>query len=223
MATALKLITDLNEGVRTLVESDKDGKKFWTIEGTWMQANIQNKNGRLYPTHILEREVNRYNKDYIAEGRAVGELGHPDGPSINLHKISHKILEMRREGDNFVGKAKIIDTPMGVIAQGLLENGIRLGVSSRGLGTLKENKAGIMEVQEDFYLATAGDIVYDPSAPSAFVNGIYEGVEWLWNNGALRAQYASEAAREQVEAASASRGLSELKMLQIMERYIRTL
>lgn len=219
----MKLITELNDSIVTLVEDAKDGRKSWIIEGTWMQSNIKNKNGRVYPKHILEREVARYNKDYIAENRAVGELGHPDGPSINLDRVSHRILELKEDGDNFVGRARILNTPMGVIAQGLLEEGIKLGVSSRGLGSLKENAKGTMEVQEDFYLATAGDIVADPSAPSAWVNGIYEGVEWIWNNGALKAQFAAEQAKEQVEEAVTSRSLTERRAYEIMERYIKSL
>lgn len=183
----MRLITEINEDIKYLVE-EKEGTKHFFIEGIWMQGNIGNRNGRMYRTETLDKEVNRYNEQYIAKNRAYGELGHPAGPSINLDRVSHMIKSLRREGDNFIGKAKIMDTPMGKIVQNLIAEGAQLGVSSRGMGSIKENKQGIMEVQDDFYLATAGDIVADPSAPDAFVRGIMEGVEWVWDNGMIKQQ-----------------------------------
>jgi hypothetical protein len=183
----MRLITELTEEVKYLVE-EKEGKKHFYIEGIWMQGDLGNRNGRRYPVSVLEKEVNRYNEQYIAKNRAYGELGHPSGPSINLDRVSHMIKSLHREGNNFVGKAKIMDTPMGNIVKNLISEGAQLGVSSRGMGSIKEGKDGLMEVQDDFYLATAGDIVADPSAPDAFVQGIMEGVEWIWDNGILKAQ-----------------------------------
>lgn len=191
----MRLITELTEEVKYLVE-EKEGKKHFYIEGIWMQGDIGNRNGRRYPVHVLEKEVNRYNEQYIAKNRAYGELGHPSGPSINLDRVSHMIKSLHREGNNFVGKAKIMDTPMGNIVKNLISEGAQLGVSSRGMGSIKESKDGIMEVQSDFYLATAGDIVADPSAPDAFVQGIMEGVEWIWDNGILKAQKIEEYKQE---------------------------
>lgn len=183
----MRLITELNEDIKYLVE-ERDGKKQFFIEGIWMQGDIGNRNGRRYPVHVLEKEVGRYNEQYIQKNRAYGELGHPAGPSINLDRVSHMIKSLHREGNNFIGKAKIMDTPMGNIVKNLISEGAQLGVSSRGMGSIKEGKDGIMEVQEDFYLATAGDIVADPSAPDAFVRGIMEGVEWVWDNGIIKQQ-----------------------------------
>jgi hypothetical protein len=183
----MKLITELNEEVKYLVE-EKEGKKNYFIEGIIMQADITNRNGRMYPSHIMEKEVGRYNEEYVNKGRAYGELGHPAGPTINLERASHMFKNLRREGNNFVGRAKIMDTPMGNIVKSLISEGASLGISSRGMGSIKENKNGIMEVQADFHLATAGDIVADPSAPDAFVRGIMEGVEWVWDNGLLKAE-----------------------------------
>ena len=180
----MKLITELNEDIKYLVE-EKEGKKHFFIEGIWMQGNIGNRNGRMYRTETLEKEVKRYNEQYVDKNRAYGELGHPSGPSINLDRVSHMIKSLRREGDNFIGRAKIMDTPMGNIVKNLISEGASLGISSRGMGSIKE---GIMEVQDDFYLATAADIVADPSAPDAFVQGIMEGVDWVWDNGILKAQ-----------------------------------
>lgn len=183
----MKLITELNEEVRYLVE-EKEGKKNYFIEGIIMQGDIVNRNGRMYPSNVLEKEVNRYNEQYVSKGRAYGELGHPAGPTLNLERASHMFKSLRREGNDFVGRAKIMDTPMGNIVKSLISEGASLGISSRGMGSIKENKRGIMEVQDDFHLATAGDIVADPSAPDAFVRGIMEGVEWVWDNGLLKAQ-----------------------------------
>jgi hypothetical protein len=187
----MKLISEVYEGVKFLVE-EKEGKKNFFIEGTFMVANQGNKNKRIYKADILEREVQRYNKEYIKENRAFGELGHPQGPTINLERVSHLITNLVREGDNFIGKAKIMDTPYGNIVKNLMQEGATLGVSSRGMGSLKMNNEGLNEVQDDFYLATAADIVADPSAPGAFVRGIMEGVEWVWDNGVLKPQQLEE-------------------------------
>lgn len=181
----MKLITEGNfETVQVLTE-ESGGKKHLYIEGIFLQSEIKNRNGRIYPVSVLEREVGRYNEEYVAAGRALGELGHPDGPTVNLDRVSHKIVELRKEGNNFIGKARILDTPMGKIAKNLLDEGVRLGVSSRGMGSLEE-KNGANYVRDDFMLATAADIVADPSAPDAFVNGIMEGKEWVWEGGILR-------------------------------------
>lgn len=171
--------TELLEDVQCITEAKENGEKEYFIEGIFLQANRKNRNGRIYPLHIMEAEVNRYMNEVVKNNRAYGELGHPQGPSINLDRVSHIITELKRDGDNFRGKAKITDTPMGNIARGLLKSGANLGVSSRGMGSLKPTKDGIMEVQNDFHLATAADIVADPSAPDAFVKGIMEGVEWV--------------------------------------------
>jgi len=177
----MKLITELFENMEYITEAKENGEKEHYIHGIFLQANRKNRNGRIYPLHIMENEVNRYMKDIVKNNRAYGELGHPQGPAINLDRVSHIITELRRDGDNFIGKAKLTDTPMGNIAKGLLKSGANLGVSSRGMGSLKPTKDGIMEVQDDFHLATAADIVADPSAPDAFVKGIMEGVEWVYD------------------------------------------
>lgn len=188
----MKLITETVEEVRYIVEAKESGKKDFYIEGIFMQGNIKNRNGRTYPTSILEKEVSRYVKETVLQNRAYGELGHPSGPAINLDRVSHMIKELRQDGNNFIGKAKIMDTPFGMIVQNFMTEGASLGVSTRGMGSLKENSVGIMEVQDDFMLATAGDIVADPSAPDAFVRGIMEGKEWVWENGLLKEQHISE-------------------------------
>jgi hypothetical protein len=180
----MKLITENIEEIQVLTE-EKDGKKTHYIEGIFLQGDLTNRNGRNYPVNILEREVAKYNENFVGTGRALGELGHPDGPTINLDRVSHKILSLKREGNNFIGKAKLLETPMGKIAKSLLDDGVKLGVSSRGLGSIVE-KDGINFVGEDFMLATAADIVADPSAPDAFVEGIMEGKEWVWESGMLR-------------------------------------
>lgn len=215
----MKLICETVEDVKYITEKTESGKKNLYIEGIFMQGNVVNRNKRSYNTEILEREINRYTKDLIEKGRAFGELGHPNGPSINLDRVSHIITEMKRDGNNFIGKARIADTPMGDIARGIMESGGQLGVSSRGMGSLKENKNGIMEVQDDFYLATAADIVADPSAPDAFVHGIMEGVEWIWDNGILKAQRLEETKKE-INRAVASRELTEEKKLEIFEKML---
>lgn len=177
----MKLITELTEEINCITEAKESGEKEYFIEGVFLQANKKNRNGRIYPLHIMEKEVNRYMEEVVNKNRAYGELGHPAGPQINLDRVSHLITNLKRDGDNFIGKAKIANTPMGNIARGLLQSGAQLGVSSRGMGSLKPSKDGIMEVQEDFHLATAADIVADPSAPDAFVRGIMENVEWLYD------------------------------------------
>lgn len=191
----MKLITELTEDVKYLVE-EREGKKNYFIEGIIMQGDLTNRNGRRYPISILEREMNRYNQDYVSKNRAYGELGHPSGPTINLERACIMFKSLRREDTNIVGKAKVLDTPMGNIVKGLIAEGASLGISSRGMGSIKENKDGIMEVQDDFHLATAGDIVADPSAPEAFVQGIMEGVEWIWDNGLLKAQRVEQYKKE---------------------------
>ena len=180
----MKLITEQIDDIEILTE-EKGGKKNLYIEGTFLQGNIKNRNGRMYPMETLAREVDKYSNTYIKSGRAMGELGHPDGPIVNLDRVSHLITSLVQEGSNFKGKAKILETPMGQIAKSLLSEGVRLGVSSRGVGSLKLNREGVNVVADDFMLATAADIVADPSAPEAFVNGIMEGKEWVWTNSAL--------------------------------------
>ena len=191
----MKLIREEIETVEFLVES-KNGKKSMYIEGVFLQGDIQNRNGRMYPMATLRKEVARYNENHIQKGRALGELGHPDGPTVNLHRVSHKIVSLKESGQNFVGKAKILGTPMGKIASSLIEEGVKLGVSSRGIGSLKPTKEGINVVSDDFMLSTAADIVADPSAPDAFVEGIMEGKDWVWDGGVLRERAAARAYRE---------------------------
>lgn len=210
----MKLVTELTEEVKYLVEEKEDGKKSFFIEGIFLQGNLKNRNGRVYRTETLEREVNRYVKEHIEKGRAYGELGHPAGPSINLERVSHMIKELRRDGDNFIGKAKIMETPYGNIVKNLMAEGACLGVSSRGMGTVKPNKQGIMEVQDDFFLATAADIVADPSAPDAFVQGIMEGVEWVWDNGILKAQQVEQLKNIIVKASSSDLEEAKIKVFE---------
>ena len=205
----MKLICELTETVDyELIEEDGKPKKYF-IEGIFMQSEKKNKNGRIYPLDVLEKEVGRYVKEYVEPKRAFGELGHPDGPTVNLDRASHMITSLTKEGKNFVGRAKILDTPNGKIVKSLIDEGARLGVSSRGMGTLKPDKKAQI-VQNDFYLATAADIVADPSAPNAFVEGIMEGREWIWDNGLLREQEI-EQARENILRAT-SRELEEVKL-----------
>ena len=191
----MKLIREEIESVEFLVEQ-KNGKKSMYIEGVFLQGNIKNRNGRMYPMETLRREVGRYNENHIQSGRALGELGHPEGPTVNLDRVSHKIVSLKESGSNFVGKAKILNTPMGKIASSLIEEGVKLGVSSRGVGSLQQTKEGFAVVGEDFMLATAADIVADPSAPDAFVSGIMEGKEWIWEGGILREQLASQTKKQ---------------------------
>ena len=187
----MKLIREEVENVEVITEGKGSAKKMY-IEGTFLQGDIKNRNGRMYPIATLAKEVGRYNEAYTDKGRALGELGHPDGPTINLDRVSHKIVKLEQRGSNIYGKAQLLSTPMGKIAQSLLDEGVKLGVSSRGVGSLKMNNEGINVVGEDFMLATAADIVADPSAPDAFVDGIMEGKEWVWEGGILREKFASE-------------------------------
>jgi hypothetical protein len=186
----MKLIREEIEKVEVLTEGTGKNQKLY-ITGPFLQSECVNRNGRMYPFSIMEREVKRYNEQYVQKGRALGELGHPDGPTVNLDRVSHKIVSLTCEGKNWIGKAQILSTPMGKIAESLLRDGVTLGVSSRGIGSLRENNKGYKEVGEDFMLATAADIVADPSAPDAFVQGIMEGVEWVWNNGLLEQKVTS--------------------------------
>ena len=187
----MKLITEEIEQVEVIVEN-RNGKKNLFIEGVFLQGEIKNRNGRMYPMETLAREVGRYNENFVDKGRALGELGHPDGPTVNLDRVSHKIVSLKESGNNFIGKAKILSTPMGKIASNLLGEGVKLGVSSRGVGSLNKTNEGYSVVGEDFTLATAADIVADPSAPDAFVDGIMEGKEWVWDGGIIRERLASK-------------------------------
>jgi hypothetical protein len=182
----MKLISEEATNVEFLTEAKKDGGKNYFIEGIFMQANKKNRNGRIYPTEVLQKEAKRYTEEFIVKKRAFGELGHPDGPTVNLERVSHMIEELEEVDQNFMGRAKILDTPYGKIVKSLIDEGAQLGVSSRGMGSLKAGRDGVSEVQGDFYLATAADIVADPSAPDAFVAGIMEGKEWIWDNGLLK-------------------------------------
>ena len=190
----MKLITEEVSAVKFITEG-KGAKKKMYIEGVFLQGDIKNRNGRMYPVQTLEREVGRYNENFTNKGRALGELGHPEGPTVNLDRVSHKITSLQREGNNFKGRAQLLETPMGKIAKSLLDEGVQLGVSSRGIGSLKEDRTGCKVVGEDFQLATAADIVADPSAPDAFVNGIMEGKEWVWDGGILRQELAEKTKR----------------------------
>jgi hypothetical protein len=216
----MKLIREEIERVEVLTE-ESNGKKNLFIKGIFLQSEQVNRNGRLYPGSIMEREVKRYNEQYVEKGRALGELGHPDGPTVNLDRVSHKIVDLRREGNNFVGKAQILSTPMGKIAESLLKDGVTLGVSSRGIGSLTATKEGYKQVGEDFMLATAADIVADPSAPDAFVQGIMEGKEWIWDGGILRERLA-ENARRQINQLTTQRRLEENK-IELFDRFLNSL
>jgi len=217
----MKLISEFNNYSISpvIVEANENGKKDYFIEGVFMQSEIKNRNGRVYPKEVMQKEVNRYVKEFVEQDRAFGELGHPEGPTINLDKVSHLITKLEEDGNNYVGRAKILSTPNGMIVRNLIDDGAKLGVSSRGLGSL-EQKGGSQVVKDDFQLATAGDIVADPSAPEAFVNGIMEGVEWIYQNGRLTAQEIDEM---QTEIKSArSNKLEEVKLNQ-WKRFIRNL
>ena len=181
----MKLISEHIEEIEYITEAKEGGGKNYKIRGTFLQADVKNRNGRIYPMAILEQEVGRYNKNFIQKKRAFGELGHPDGPTVNLERVSHMITDLYPDGKNFIGEAKIMDTPYGKIVKNLIDEGAMLGVSSRGMGSL-EPKNGAQVVRKDFYLATAADIVADPSAPGAFVEGIMEGKEWIWDNGIVK-------------------------------------
>ena len=206
----MKLITEEISSVKFITEG-KGAKKRLYIEGVFLQGNLKNRNGRMYPVDTLAKEVGRYTESFIKKGRALGELGHPDGPTVNLDRVSHKITELRREGNNFVGKAQLLETPMGKIAKSLISEGVTLGVSSRGVGSLKEDRDGCKVVGEDFMLATAADIVADPSAPDAFVSGIMEGKEWVWEGGILREQHA-QSIKDRINALGGQNRLEEHKL-----------
>ena len=206
----MKLITEEIEQVEFIVEN-RNGKKSLYIEGVFLQGNIKNRNGRMYPMETLRKEVSRYNENHIQSGRALGELGHPDGPTVNLDRVSHKIVSLKESGSNYVGKAKILGTPMGKIASNLLDEGVKLGVSSRGVGSLKQTREGYSVVGEDFMLATAADIVADPSAPDAFVSGIMEGKEWVGDGGILREKFA-EKTYKQINTLVTQKKLDEQKL-----------
>ena len=187
----MKLIREEIEQVEVIVE-ERNGKKNMFIEGIFLQGDLKNRNGRMYPMETLRREVQRYSENHIHAGRALGELGHPDGPTVNLDRVSHKIVSLKESGNNFIGKAKILSTPMGKIAESLISEGVKLGVSSRGIGSLKQTREGVNVVGDDFMLSTAADIVSDPSAPDAFVEGIMEGKDWVWDGGILRESQVSK-------------------------------
>ena len=206
----MKLITEEISNVQIITEGKGSNKKLY-IEGVFLQGDIKNRNGRMYPVSTLANEVKRYNEAFVQKGRALGELGHPDGPTVNLDRVSHKITSLVQEGNNFKGKAQILNTPMGKIASSLLDEGVMLGVSSRGIGSLKEDRNGIKVVGEDFMLATAADIVADPSAPDAFVSGIMEGKEWVWEGGILREQLA-EKTQKRINTLVDQRRLEEHKL-----------
>ena len=206
----MKLIREEIETVEFITE-ERNGKKSLYIEGVFLQGNIKNRNGRMYPMQTLAKEVQRYNESNVVTGRALGELGHPDGPTVNLDRVSHKITSLRESGSNFIGKAKILDTPMGQIAKSLIGEGVKLGVSSRGIGSLKPTKEGFNVVGDDFMLATAADIVADPSAPDAFVEGIMEGKEWVWEGTTLRERLAAKT-KTQIELLAEQKQLEEHKI-----------
>ena len=206
----MKLITEEISNVQIITEGKGANKKLY-IEGVFLQGDIKNRNGRMYPMETLSREVKRYNETFVKKGRALGELGHPDGPTVNLDRVSHKITSLVQEGSNFKGKAQILNTPMGKIASSLLDEGVMLGVSSRGVGSLKMTNEGHKIVGEDFMLATAADIVADPSAPDAFVQGIMEGKEWVWEGGILREQLA-ETTKKKINTLVDQRRLEEHKL-----------
>ena len=214
----MKLIVEHIEDIELLTE-EKDGKEYTYIQGVFLQGDIKNRNGRVYPMPVLQREVTNYNENFVQKSRALGELGHPDGPTINLDRVSHKIVELYQDGSNYVGKAKLLETPMGQIGKNLLREGVQLGVSSRGVGSL-ESKGGSNYVRDDFMLTTAADIVADPSAPDAFVNGIMEGKEWVWNNGAFK-EAELQQAKEDLE--RVSRGDLEGKILESFEKLLSNL
>jgi len=217
----MKLIREEIESVKFITEKLKSGKQNLYIEGIFLQGNIKNRNGRMYPMETLRKEVGRYNESNVSSGRALGELGHPDGPTVNLDRVSHKIVSLKESGSNFIGKAKILDTPMGQIAKSLIGEGVKLGVSSRGIGSLKPTKEGFNVVGEDFMLATAADIVADPSAPDAFVEGIMEGKEWIWEGNSFREQIATET-KNKINALTAQKALEEHK-LSLFNEFINSL
>ena len=211
----MKLITETIENVQVITEGKGDTKKLY-IEGVFLQSELKNRNGRMYPFQVLQKEVGRYNEQYIKTSRALGELGHPDGPTVNLDRVSHRIISLEEDGTNFKGKAQILDTPMGKIASSLLGEGVKLGVSSRGMGSI-DKREDCNVVMDDFMLATAADIVADPSAPDAFVNGIMEGKEWAWDNGILKE---TEVAKYQSYMNNATRKNLEERTLRVFEHFL---
>ena len=216
----MKLICEITEEIKVIKEGAEDAPKNYFIEGIFLQAELKNRNGRMYPQEMLQREIDRYVTEYVEKKRAFGELGHPDGPTINLDRVSHMITDLREDGSNFIGKAKILNTPNGNIVKALIDEGARLGVSSRGMGSIRTEGVDIQVVQDDFYLATAADIVADPSAPDAFVNGIMEGKEWVLVNGVWTEQQFSEA-KQAIKKAS-QREIEEVS-LRIWESLVKKL
>jgi Prohead core protein serine protease len=216
----MKLITEEIQKVEFITEGKGSDKKMY-IKGVFLQGNIKNRNGRMYPLDTLSKEVKRYAESFISKGRALGELGHPDGPTVNLDRVSHKICELYQDGNNFIGKAQLLSTPMGKIASSLIGEGVTLGVSSRGVGSLKEDHSGCKIVGEDFMLATAADIVADPSAPDAFVQGIMEGKEWVWDGGILREKLA-ESTKRRINTLVNERTLQEHKV-QLFQEFLSNL
>jgi len=216
----MKLIREEIESVDFIVE-EKNGKKSMFIEGIFLQGDLKNRNGRMYPMETLRREVQRYNENHVQSGRALGELGHPDGPTVNLDRVSHKIVSLKENGSNFIGKAKILSTPMGKIAESLISEGVKLGVSSRGIGSLKPTREGVNIVGDDFMLSTAADIVADPSAPDAFVEGIMEGKEWVWDGGILRENLAKKTYK-QINTLVTQKQLDE-KKLDLFNNFLNSL
>jgi len=214
----MKLISEEIQSAEYLVE-ENNGKKEYKIRGVFLQSDIKNRNGRVYPREILVREVNRYNKEFVQKNRAFGELGHPDGPTVNLERVSHMVKSLTADGTNFIGEAKIMDTPYGKIVKGLIDEGAQLGVSSRGMGSLIQRN-GVNYVKDDFYLATAADIVADPSAPDAFVEGIMESKEWVWDNGVLK-QVDIESWKKQIQ--EAKRTVLEEKKLKVFKSFLTKL
>ena len=217
------LIKEIVEDISYITEANENGEKNVFIEGIIMQGDIKNRNGRIYPSNVLMREMNRYNENYVSKNRAFGELGHPQGPTINLDRVSHLFTELKADGSNVVGRAKITKTPMGDVVKGLIESGAQLGISSRGMGSVKANKEGIMEVQNDFMLATAGDIVADPSAPDAFVKGIMEGVEWIYDVAASSWVVANTFDAIEEEVKKNYKQFDEAKAAEVFKRFLNSL
>ena len=214
----MKLISEHVDSIEYLIEEKDGGNKNYRIKGVFMQAEMKNRNGRMYPMSVLEKEVGRYNKEYISQNRAFGELGHPDGPTVNLERVSHMITDLYPDGKNFIGEAKVMDTPYGKIVKNLIDEGAKLGVSSRGMGSL-EPKRDMQVVKDDFYLATAADIVADPSAPNAFVEGIMEGKEWVWDNGIIK-EMDIESYKRQLKVRYAKRSAQVEKRVEVFEDFM---
>ena len=215
----MKLISEHVDDIEYIVERDgEEGKKNYRIRGVFMQSEIKNRNGRMYPEQVLTKEVRRYNKEYVNQKRAFGELGHPDGPTVNLERVSHLITSLKQEGKNFIGEAKVMDTPYGKIVKNLIDEGAKLGVSSRGMGSL-EPRRNMQVVKDDFYLATAADIVADPSAPNAFVEGIMEGKEWIWDNGIIK-EMDIESYKRELDRAYARKQVREEKRVEIFNDFM---